>query len=595
MKRIITITLLVLCGVSIPAMAQDVVSIYQLTASNFFVAVVAGVVLAAAFQLFLTNLSAAAGLSAAKVMTADSDDRKSKKEEKSGHGSDKNPHGPTAFSDYADGVHTTMRQVSTGFGVMTMITASISLFLATWLALAIISPLNAMYAVGVALVIWGLSYLITFMLELRIGTTMIGAIAKMARQGFQSVAQAGTQLMQRSEGRRYEDQARSITKAVHSELFGHIDLQQQIKDYINELKREASPRMFRDELENLINELRIEEYVSPDGGPGGTPEIIRQIRTSGKRMSREEAKSAASRLRDIAARTKEETHSDKPRHEKAADSALRAMGLSHEEAEQTRKKFEEFLRSTGKEQLDPDGIKRDLEKLFQDRSEGADALSRRLSSIDRDTVETLIAKRQDMSKDEVHQYVDRIWGVVENYTGKARQRTSDMQTEMQGDKFTGRTIDMDEGKTGAVSNKERILNRIEEYIASLERPNLDAEAIRHDLELMFSDPRFAAEDLYHRAKGLNRQDVLAIVTSSRYVSEEDVDKMVDQIMKIRDETVIRVERMKLEVKNRVEQARQEVIHQADEMRKTAANATWWVFITATASGVAAIFGGLLAA
>ncbi len=578
--KIIVFTISIL-ALSFPAFAQGGVSIYQFNAPGFFVAVVAGVVLAAAFQLFLTNLSAAAGLSAAGVVTDTSrqNSRKSKKDNP-GHGG--NPGNPSVISDYTDEIHSTMRNISTGFGLMATITASIALFFATWLALEIISPTNVAFAIIVALVIWGLSYLITFILELKVGTTMVGAIAYVAKQSFQSITQVTSQLMRKSEGRREEDKVRSITKAVHSELFGHVDLQRQIKDYIRELKPEYSPQDFRNELESLIDELRIEEFISPDGGPGGIQEVVRQVRTSGKHMSKEEARGAANHLRGMVSEAREEMESGKASHEKVADSAMRTAGLSHEEAERMRKTMEDFLSQTGKEQLEPEGIKRDLELLFKDPWEGIDALQQRLASIDRDTIETLIAQRQDISKDEAHQYVERVWRVIESFTSQAQEQKAGMQAGVEA------------RKEGAASKKEHALNRIEAYIASLDRPTLDAEAIRYDLEVMFSDPKFAAEDLYSRAKHLNREDIMAIVTSNRHISREDADNVVNQIMTIRDESIHRAEQMKREVEHRMEQAKQEAMHQADQMRKTAASATWWIFIAATVSGVTAVFGGILA-
>ncbi len=594
--RVIVFTMSVL-ALSFPAFAQDEISIYQFNAPGFFVAIVAGVILAAAFQLFLTNLSGAAGLSAARVVTHPSgkNSKKDKKENpghssESDHGSNPgrgsrsiDPDNPSILSDYTDEAHSAMRTISTGFGLMTMITASIALFFASWLALEIVGPTSIIFGVVVALVIWGVSYLLTFSLEFTATATMIGAIASVTKQSFKSIAQATTQLMRKSEGRRVEDMARSMTQAVRSELFGHLDLKSQIQEYIHELKPDYTPRDYRNELESLIDKLQVEEYVSPEGGPGGIQEIVRQVRTSGTQMSRENARSAANRLRKVFAETREEAGKDKARHEKVADSAMRAAGLSAEEAERTRKKMEEFLHQTGKEQLDPEGIKHDLEWLFHEPREGADALKQRLSSIDRDTIETLIAQRQDISKEDVHQYVDRVWSVISMITGRTQEQKEKMRAGVE------------TGKEGAASTKDHALNNIEEYIASLDRPGLDAEAIRHDIELLFSDPKHAAEDLYNRAKKLNREDIMALVTTNRYISREDAEKVVQQIESIRDEAVHRAEQLKREIEFRTEQAKQEALHQADELRQTAASATWWIFITAMISGVAAVLGGFVAA
>lgn len=53
------------------------------------------------------------------------------------------------------------------------------------------------------------------------------------------------------------------------------------------------------------------------------------------------------------------------------DAGLRLSGYSKEEAERTRREWENYPRNTGKEELNPDNIKREIEVLVHDPKKGA--------------------------------------------------------------------------------------------------------------------------------------------------------------------------------------------------------------------------------
>jgi hypothetical protein len=86
---------------------------------NFFIALVAGVVLAIAFELILTNLSVAAGLNVLGGFTRPS-------RGKAGE------HGGGAAG--GEGVIEKVRGITSIVGIWTLITASIALFFSSWLA-----------------------------------------------------------------------------------------------------------------------------------------------------------------------------------------------------------------------------------------------------------------------------------------------------------------------------------------------------------------------------------------------------------------------------------------------------------------------------
>jgi hypothetical protein len=99
---------------------------------QFFIALISGILLAFAIQFLLTNLSVAAGIS---YLGRSSD-------------SDHNDHHDS------DGFGSTIKKIGTGVGIWTLVTVSISLFIACYLAIQLSLLQTAGLGAITALVIW---------------------------------------------------------------------------------------------------------------------------------------------------------------------------------------------------------------------------------------------------------------------------------------------------------------------------------------------------------------------------------------------------------------------------------------------------------
>ena len=76
-----------------------------------------------------------------------------------------------------------------------------------------------------------------------------------------------------------------------------------------------------------------------------------------------------------------------------------------EQSQDLRSRIENYLRSTGKEELNPEGIERDFQALLEDREAGFEALRDRLSQFNRDTLVQLLGQREDFSPEEADQLI----------------------------------------------------------------------------------------------------------------------------------------------------------------------------------------------
>ena len=234
--------------------------------------------------------------------------------------------------------------------------------------------------------------------------------------------------------------------------------------------------------------------------------------------------------------------------------------------------LEDYLRSTDRQELNPEGIKRDVRLLLNDPKAGSENLQERLAAFDRDTLVALLSEREDISEEDVNRVIDNILEVRNQVLHQ---------------------IDLVKQRIQAAI--DRILDKIRVYLNSLERPELNYQGIRDDLRELFHDPQAGFEALRDRFSQVNRDTVIAILQSRDDISEAEAERIVSQVEHTRDRLLQRAERIQQAAKLRLEQVKEQAQHQAQQTQKAAAIAAWWLFFTALISAVASAWGGAIAA
>jgi hypothetical protein len=233
--------------------------------------------------------------------------------------------------------------------------------------------------------------------------------------------------------------------------------------------------------------------------------------------------------------------------------------------------LEEYLRRTDKEELNPEGIKRDVQLLLHDPQVGIESFSDRLSHFDRSTIIALLKIREDITDDEAARIADNIVSVRDQFVEQVRGIQRQIQDVIDG-----------------------IFARIRDYLNSLDRPELNYDGIKHDVRQLFADPQAGFESLRHRLSTFNRDTVVAILSSREDISEADANRIVDQIERARHTVLQRAERLQHEAQHRLEEMKHQAQRQAEETRKAAATASWWLFATAVVSAIFSALGGAIA-
>jgi nucleoid DNA-binding protein len=233
--------------------------------------------------------------------------------------------------------------------------------------------------------------------------------------------------------------------------------------------------------------------------------------------------------------------------------------------------LEAYLRGSGKEELNPEAIKRDLHLLLHDPRVGIESIGERLSHFDRSTIITLLKLREDLSDDEAAQIADTMISVRDQFVEQVRGIQRRIQDAIDG-----------------------IFARIRDYLNSFDRPELNYDSIKRDVRTLFDDPQAGFDALRDRLSSFNRDTLVAIMSSREDISQEDANRIIDQIERARNSVLQRAERIQPEAQRRLEEVKHQAQQQAEETRKAAASAAWWLFFTALVSGVFSAIAGAVA-
>ena len=176
----------------------------------------------------------------------------------------------------------------------------------------------------------------------------------------------------------------------------------------------------------------------------------------------------------------------------------------------------EYLRSTGKPELSPEGIQRDLQKLLDHPKAGARAIRFRLSKMDRDTLVQLLAQRDDLSADEVNQTIDSLLSGIQSIIKAPRRFARRSQSSAKGQ---GRSFQY----------------ALEDYLRNTDKQSLNPDGIKRDLQTLLNDPKLGASKLGDRIAQMDDSTVVALLAQRSDMSEEEAKEIVGRVADVRQQ------------------------------------------------------------
>jgi uncharacterized protein YfkK (UPF0435 family) len=233
--------------------------------------------------------------------------------------------------------------------------------------------------------------------------------------------------------------------------------------------------------------------------------------------------------------------------------------------------LESYLRNTNKDELNPDGIKRDLQLLLEDPKSGLSSLGDRVSEFDRGTFVAILSQREDISEEEANQIVDRVESTYKSSVEQLQKAQQAFQSAIDG-----------------------VFAKIRDYLNSLDLPELNYEGIQQDFSQLFDDPQAGFEALRSRLGEFDRDTLVAVISSRDDISTADANKIVERIEATRDRVLHQAERIQQETQNRLKSIKRAAQKQAIATQEIAAGAAWWLFGTALTSLGASVAVGFIA-
>ncbi len=253
----------------------------------------------------------------------------------------------------------------------------------------------------------------------------------------------------------------------------------------------------------------------------------------------------------------------------------RLASRTREQVQDVQSTLADYLKHTNREELNPEGIRRDLRFLFTKPQHGLEQWRDRMSQVDRGTLVALLSQREDISEEEANHILDQVDAVRHELLDKAQQATDQVQQATQ-------------------SVLNNLMGRLQGYLNDLDQPELNYDGIKQDMRTLFNDPEAGAEALKYRLQQFDRDTLTAILSTRTDISEEQANRVIDQIESARDSVLHQAQRLQTETEKRINALQEEAKQQADEVRKSVATAAWWLFGTAITSAATAAIAGIIA-
>jgi hypothetical protein len=446
---------------------------------QFFTALVAGLFLTFGFQMLLTNLSVAVGISVVNFSVHDDDSRSS----------------PSSGST----VHT----IGTAVGVWTLVTVSIALFVACLLAVKLSLVPTAMMGATIGLSIWAAYFSILIWISSTTVGSLVGSVVNTATRGFQAVFGTATAALgMKAAGSEFVSSAEAAAAAVRRDAIADTEgLQkgiqtrvttqwQQVQDYLrNTGKDELNPEGIKRDIQKLLDDPQAGFHDIKQRASSFDRDTLVQLLAQRPDLSPNQVNNI---LDGVESNWHQVTH---------APAAI--VDKAKAQYENTTSAIADYLRRTGKSELNPDGIKRDLTTLLHDPKTGLESIRDRLGQIDRDTLVQLLRQRDDLTEAEANEAIDHVQSTIrqvlrtpQRLAIRAKSKIHDFETTL------------------------------EDYLRNTDKQELNPDGIKRDLGLLLQDPRLGLEHLGDRLKHIDRETMIALLSQRKDISPAEAEQIV---------------------------------------------------------------------
>ncbi|MFD2513295.1 EI24 domain-containing protein [Pontibacter locisalis] len=589
-------TLSLLLGSPLLAEAQVETAVINPLLDNgprFFICIVAGVLLAIGFQALLTMLSVASGISAIGNIR------------EKAHKPSNNSHSTNSDSDDTPMV----QKISSAFGIWTLVTVTISLFFASLLAVKL-SLIGANFVgVTLGLVIWAAFFTTMMYLEVKAVTSLLGTLVGTALSGIRTSASALGGMFSSSS----ESEAKSVAKVSAQEnakamrkelqkLFNKNDLDQKIDEYVTRLSpQDLDINKIKKELKDLITDIEIKEKTEL-GEEGVTKRMFLETASSTPNISKSDLK----KLSGIFDQIKGIAKSEGDRTDKVEQAVEQFTPASRQDIDEFKKTVAEYLKATNKQELQPERIRQDIQAMLKDPKKAKSILQSKAGAVDHDTLVSILEQRGDLSHADAEKYAAYAEKALDFIKGHLGLGGDSQSSSGQGGSYSNTRIEpyptadvyITEARADGNQNEERASRakgRIREFLSELEqKKDYNLGRIQQDFMNLFSSAGDSHESLSYKLKNYNEEEMTRFLSNNTSIPHDKAHTIAAKAVEARDTVLAKANEVEHEIRMRLEQAKEGALIQAENTRKAAASAAWWLVATAVVSGIGSAIGGMIA-
>lgn len=542
-------------------LAQEESAAYLFEDTNFFIAIIAGVILALGFQLLLTALSVAGGITAVGNIRKKGHSDSSKDRQRT----------PRDHHDDDDDGMNIGQKVSTGLGAWTLITTSIALFFASLFAVKLGLIGANFIGATLGLVIWAAFFMVVTYLEVNMVTSLVGGLASTVKS---SLSSAGS-VFSKSDADVAKDVAKTKARTEAKEmrkqfekLFTSHDVDKKVDEYVQQLKpQKVDINNIKKQIKDLLTDLQVTEKADFDY-PNSVKRLILEEadKSTLSKEDKQAVKDHVNSLKDIA-------QSDASPEEKAKAGIEDLTPADRQQIDKYQEEIRKALKNTDNAELQPEKLEEDLKRILNEPKQASNIAKAKASAMDRHTLVKLLAS-QDMTEREADQkisQVERVLNKVNSFFSNEHQNA--------------------QAKKGELKHKEKDLEaKVKGMFAS---GTADLNRIYSDFTSIFQDSG-AGPDLKYKLEHYNKEEMIMMITNRTSLTRAEAEPIADKIVSARDTVLEKAYEVQIKVNEKMAEAKEKALIAAEESRKAAATAAWWLVATGIVSAAASVVGGMLA-
>jgi hypothetical protein len=504
-------------GVAQAALPPDKSALVFLSGSQFFIALIAGVMMAFAFQFLLTNFSIAANISA----------------------------GVNPLDSEAEGWGKKVRTIESKVGAGTVFIVNGALFIACFLAVKLTLINDVRLAAIVSVVIWSAYFLLLLWLSSQAVGSLVGAVGNTASSGLQGVmATAATVLGGRAANAQIVNTVEASVEAITKELKSGLApdrLRDNLEDYVSKLQL---PQPNLKEIPNqalnlLLSNTNLQSIADPnllniitsatpeDLQSGKLREGLTQFFGTGQDQNNQEvsvrdrglqlgidalmatlggqANPSALNINGIT----EQLNSLREQLAKQANQALDVLG-EQRPSSVVRADIENYLVNSPFWYLGPNSLDRGFREVLYDPEADAGMVRQQLEQLNRPYFVNVLNRRQGLTPDQINDIADELELIRREVLDQVR----------------------------AAEEQERshqLRRRVETYLSSAPKEALTPERIQQDFPALLVDSEASYEMLGNRLIQFDRDTLMQMLLAGRQdLSQEETEQILNELEGTRD-------------------------------------------------------------